>query len=91
MILSKNLDGKYIRSSIIVMSTTASTGTLLAYGLSALFASFDGFKFSFLIGAVAMAVSAIIWVFVYDKITLKKGEKLPLLLHRNSFSASFFL
>ena len=76
MILSKNLDGKYIRSSIIVMSTTASTGTLLAYGLSALFASFDGFKFSFLIGAVAMAVSAIIWVFVYDKITLKKGEKL---------------
>ena len=72
MTLSKNLDGNYIKTSIIVMSTTASIGTLLAYGLSALFALFDGFKFSFLTGAVLMTVSAIIWFFVYDKITIKK-------------------
>lgn len=75
MTLAKNLEGKYIKTSIIVMSTTASIGTLLSYGLSAVFALFDGFKFSFLTGAVLMTVSAVIWILIYDKITVKKSER----------------
>lgn len=75
MTLSKNLDGKYIRLSIIVMSTTVSMGTFISYGLSALFATFNGFKFSFLAGAVAMTVSAILWFFLYGKITLKNQNE----------------
>ena len=74
MTLSKNLDGKHIKSSIIVMSTTASIGTLLSYGLSALFALFDGFKFSFLAGAIVMFIATILWFLSIDKITVKNSD-----------------
>ena len=86
LVLSRNLDEKYIKKSIIVMATTVSTGTFIAYGLSALFALKDGFRFAFLVAAVAMAVAGIIWVFIYDKMTVKEKpvvetketEKVPL-------------
>ncbi len=75
MTLSKNLDGKYMRAAIIAMSTTASTGTLLAYGLSALFALWNGFKYSFLVGAVTIAASAVAWFILCDKLKMTKAEK----------------
>lgn len=67
--LSRSLDEHYIKKAIIAMSTTASIGTLLAYGISALFAIFGGFKYTFLIGAVAMVAVAVVWIFVYDYMT----------------------
>jgi len=69
MCLSKNLDENYIKKAIIAMSTTASVGTFLAYGLSALLAVWGAFKFSFLVGALVMIVSAVLWIILYDGIT----------------------
>lgn len=73
MVLSRNLDENYIKKAVIAMSTTASVGVLISYGLSALFALFNGFKFSFLAGSVVMAVAAILWLILYDNITDKKA------------------
>ena len=72
MVLSRNLDENYIKKAIIAMSTTASVGVLLAYGLSALFALFNGFRFSFLAGALVMTVAAALWIILYDNITEKQ-------------------
>lgn len=72
MVLSRNLDENYIKKAIIAMSTTASVGVLLSYGLSALFALFNGFRFSFLAGALVMTVAAALWIILYDNITEKQ-------------------
>ena len=48
-ILSCYLDEKHMNKAVIIMSTPVTLGTLLVYGLSALFALFDGFKLAFLI------------------------------------------
>lgn len=71
--LSRSLDDSYIKKSIVAMSTTASTGTLLSYAISALFATFNGFRFSFLVGAVVMLISACFWLFSYDKVIDKEN------------------
>ena len=71
--LSRNLDEKYIKKAIIAMSTTASIGTFFAYGLSAGFALFDGFKLSFLVAAVIMTIAGVAWLILYDKITVKEN------------------
>ena len=71
--LSRNLDEKYIKKAIIAMSTTASIGTFIAYGLSAGFALFDGFKLSFLVAAVIMTIAGVAWLILYDKITVKEN------------------
>ena len=81
LILSRNLDEKYIKIAIVAMSTTVSLGTFLSYGISAVLATFGGFKWSFFIGATLMTLVGIIWIFTYDKITNKnvenKSESIP--------------
>lgn len=72
LILARNLSGQSIKKSVVVMSTTASLGKLLTYGLSALLAIFNGFKFSFLIAALIMIASAILWIFTYRFMTEKE-------------------
>ena len=47
--LSRHLSTGSIGKAIVAMSTTASVGTLTSYGLSALLATWGGFRFSFLI------------------------------------------
>lgn len=74
MCLSKNLDEKSIQKSIVIMATTASVGTFLAYGLSSLLAIWGAFKLAFLIGAVVMTISAVLWFFFHDSITIKAQE-----------------
>ena len=79
-VLSCNLDEKYTKIAVIVMSTTTSVGILFVYGTSALFALFDGFKYSFLLAAVFMTGVAMIWLFSYGKVTEKtKIESYPAL------------
>ena len=73
--LSRNLDEKYIKKAIIAMSTTASTGVLLSYGISALLALFNGFMYSFLIGAIVMTIFALVWLLLYDKVVKKTEVK----------------
>lgn len=75
MVLSRNLDENHIKKAVIAMSTTAGVGTLLSYTLSAALALFGGFRFAFLTGAVLMTASALVWVFIYDKITHKNAAE----------------
>ena len=72
LILSRNLSGQSIKKSVVVMSTTASIGKLLTYGLSALLAIFNGFRFSFLIASIIMIFSGILWISIYGFMTEKE-------------------
>lgn len=72
--LSRNLDEKYIKKAIVAMSTTASTGILISYGLSAVFALFNGFRYSFLVGAIVMFIFAVLWLVKYDKMIDKNVQ-----------------
>ena len=72
MTTAKNLDEKHVRTSILALGTTVSIGTFLSYGLSALLALFGGWKFSFLISAIAMVTVGVVWFLIYGKITLKR-------------------
>lgn len=74
--LSENLDDKHLTGAMIVMSSTVAAGTVIAYGASALFNLFGGFKYSFLTGGVAAGAVAVIWLFVCDKLTVKGGVKM---------------
>ena len=68
-ILSCYLDEKHMKTAVVMMSTTMSIGTFLSFGTSALFALFDGFKYSFLFAAVCMTIIAVLWVLLYGNLT----------------------
>ena len=72
MTLSKNLDEHHIKKAILVMSTTTSVGVFLSYGLSALLVMFNVYQIIFLIATVVMSVSAVFWVLLYNKMTLRE-------------------
>ena len=72
-ILSCYLDVKHMKTAVIFMSTTVSVGTLIIYGASALFALFDGFKYSFLLATICMGIISVIW-FIYFPIFTKKAR-----------------
>ena len=79
-ILSCYLDDNHMNKAVIIMSTPVAIGTLLVYGLSALFAYFDGFQLTFLLGFLAMSIVGVFW-FVYFPIITKKArlENLPII------------
>lgn len=64
-VLSQALSSAALKKSVLVMSTTVPAGTILAYGLSALFAVWGGFACSFLAGAILMAAAGAVWLFRY--------------------------
>ena len=68
-ILSCYLDEKHMKTAIIFMSTTVSIGTFITYGLSSLFALFNGFKLVFLVAFIAIIVIALVWFLFYGKLT----------------------
>ena len=75
-LLSETLPKEKMPSASKVMGTTVATGTLLIYGLSALFALFATYKLSFLVPAIAGPIAALIWLFGYNKFTnIEKGEE----------------
>lgn len=67
--LSRHLDKSNIGKAIVAMSTTASVGTLTSYGLSALLATWGGFRYSFLISALVMLAVGGLWFARYGRIT----------------------
>lgn len=73
MTLSRNLDEHYIKKAIFAMSTTASIGTFLSYGLSALLATSNAFIYSFFVASVLMAIMGILWFILCSKITDKNA------------------
>ena len=71
--LSESLPKKDMAQASIVMGTTVATGTLGIYGLSALFAALKfSFKFAFFTPAIIMPLTAIVWVFRFDKMTASR-------------------
>ena len=68
-LLSETLPKAKMPSASKVMGTTVATGTLLIYGLSAIFALFDNFRLSFLVPAIVGPTSAILWLTLYKKFT----------------------
>ena len=77
-ILSCYLDGKNMKTAMLVMSTCVTIGTLVIYGISALFALFDGFKYTFLLAAALLTVMFCIWLIYYPFVTKNaKLENLP--------------
>lgn len=72
--LSRSLDENYIKKAIVAMSTTASIGTLIAYGLGAILATFGGFRYAFLIATIVMAAVATLWIFSYDSMTDRNAQ-----------------
>lgn len=67
--LSRHLGGGSIGKAIVAMSTTASVGTLTSYGLSALLATWGGFRFSFLISSLVMLAVGGLWFALYGRFT----------------------
>lgn len=78
LVLSENLEEKYLKTAIFLMSTTVPVGTFLVYGVSALFSTFTTYHATFLFACVGMLIVAIVWFVLYQrnlsdvKITVKK-------------------
>ena len=71
-IISCYCDEKHIKFAVIAMSTTVAIGTFISFGTSALFALFDGFKFSFLLASVSMTIVALTVALFYGSLTENK-------------------
>lgn len=66
-LLSESLSKKDLGKAVIAMGTTTATGTFAIYGISALFAVFDGFKWVFLLSAATVLAVAVYWYFAVNK------------------------
>ncbi len=68
-LLSETLPKSKMPSASKVMGTTVATGTLIIYGLSALFAELKVFKLSFFVPSIVGPVVAVLWLIFYKKFT----------------------
>jgi len=64
-IISENVSGKLMKTGVLVMATTTSFGILFTYGLSAV-VSGTNYRLTFLLGAIVIAVVAIVWFVLYE-------------------------
>jgi OPA family glycerol-3-phosphate transporter-like MFS transporter len=70
-ILAETLTKEYMAKSSVVIGTTVPMGTLVVYGLSALFVELGVFRAIFYFSGIAMPIIAIIWFVFLPKITSK--------------------
>ena len=70
-LLGKTLKKEDMAKASMIMGTTVATGTLIIYGLSALFAKLNVFKFSFFTPAIIVPCIAFVWIFSFDKLTTR--------------------
>jgi len=68
-LLSETLDKKDLGKATVVMGTTVATGTLIVYGISALFAATVGFRWTFYFATAIMATVAIVWLIGFKPLT----------------------
>ncbi len=73
--LSENLETKRLKTAILVMGTTVPSGTLIAYGASALFNTFNAWKITFLLATVIMLAAGIVWIVGYKKLVYTKEKQ----------------
>ncbi len=81
--LGQNLDENMLPKATFLMSSTAAIGTLLAYGLSAVYNAIDFYKLAFLTGAIGMGLSAILWFFFFSKLTAVTEKTQTVVENRN--------
>ncbi len=67
-VLSTNLDEKYFPKAVIIMGTTVACGTILVYGLSALFVYLGNFKLIFYLATILLPIIACIWFISFNKL-----------------------
>ena len=82
--ISENLPQKNLGTSAFVMGTTVASGTLIIYGLSALYATWHKFQLAFYTAAAVVAVVAAVWLILYGKAVAgaqmaKEAEEAPTL------------
>lgn len=65
--LSESLKPYALSKAILAMSSTVAVGTFASYGASALFSTWGGFTYSFLLGASVMLVTAVLWATLYGR------------------------
>ena len=70
-LLSETMDSASIGRAVIVMGTTVATGTLIVYGLSALFVAWFSYNVMFFVAGILLPLIAVIWFFSYPKLTKK--------------------
>lgn len=68
LVVSQYLDEKHMKGALLLLSTTASMGTFIAYLLSTVFVRAGQFRLSFLFGAVGMGAVAVLWLLLFSKI-----------------------
>lgn len=68
LLLSRNLDEAHLHRAILLMSTTTSVGTLLAYGGSAAFVRWGSYRLSFLTGCIVPVLAGLAWLLLYSPI-----------------------
>ena len=73
--LSAVLPKKQLGKSSVVMGTTVAVGTLVIYGLSSIFALFNGFKLAFYTASIIDFVVACCWLIFYKKATTSAKQE----------------
>ena len=73
--LSRYLDDKMMKRSILIMGTTTAVGTVSAYGISALFVSLLSWKITFFFSSVVMFTVAIVWFYAYHRLICDIPER----------------
>lgn len=75
-LLSENLPKKDLGRSSVIMGTTVGTGTLIIYGLSALYTELGNFKLAFFTAAVSGITVSIVWLFLYNHSVSRSREEM---------------
>lgn len=68
LLVSQYLDEKHTKSALVLLSTTAPTGTFIVYLLSTVFVRLGQFRLSFLSAAICMGVVSVLWLLLFPKI-----------------------
>lgn len=68
-LLSEKLKREDMIRASVIMGTTVAIGTLVIYGLSALFVALNVFKFAFYTAAILVPAIALVWLFAFGKLT----------------------
>lgn len=72
--LSDFVSDKKLPSAILAMSTTVAIGTLLSYGISALFVRFGIWQAVFYAASVILLIAAFVWLFLFGPSEKKSRE-----------------
>jgi OPA family glycerol-3-phosphate transporter-like MFS transporter len=79
---SESFSQKSLGKSVVAWGTTVASGTLVIYGLSSIFATFNGFRLAFFTAAIADGAVAVFWFFRFKALqnralAEKNSEVLP--------------